>query len=350
MFRAELDRIRPPAGAVPDRVDRRLLRSAIARVTWESDILRVRSVPRYWTDQALGPVFDALLRPGVDEARIAEVIRLLRAVPGTLAHAPAALAGAAREFAAPGAGGTRRRGRPAGRVRRRTRRAVPRRPRGRPVVRRPRRGQRTRRLRPLGWRRRCPACRPPSRSARSTTSGSCARSPASRSPSARSRPSAAASTTGRYGSSSSTATAAAHVPEPPLPASAAEQCPRGGRRRSAGARVLRARGPAQPAWPPRPLPGAADARLPGAAALPRRRRRADRPGAADRERRRLRARSPAPACPTSTPPTPATRGPGSSTRASTTSSSRCPGGTPARCAGTTTTRAPTRASPSTTRS
>jgi hypothetical protein len=98
-FRAELDRIRPAAGDVPDRVDHRLLRSAIARVSWESDILRVRSIPRYWTDQAIGPVFDALLRPGVDGPRIAEVIRLLRAVPATLAHAPAALAAAAREFA-----------------------------------------------------------------------------------------------------------------------------------------------------------------------------------------------------------------------------------------------------------
>jgi hypothetical protein len=98
-FRAELDRIRPPAGAVPDGVDHRLLRSAMARVSWESDILRVRSVPRFWTDQAIGPVFDALLRPGVDQARVGEVIRLLRAVPGTLAHAPAALAVAAREFA-----------------------------------------------------------------------------------------------------------------------------------------------------------------------------------------------------------------------------------------------------------
>jgi hypothetical protein len=98
-FRAELGRIRPDADAVPDRVDHRLLRSAIARVTWESDTLRVRSVPRFWTDQAIGPVFDALLRPGVDEARVAEVVRLLRAVPATLAHAPAALAGAAREFA-----------------------------------------------------------------------------------------------------------------------------------------------------------------------------------------------------------------------------------------------------------
>jgi hypothetical protein len=62
-FRAELGRIRPDADAVP------------------------------------GPVFDVLLRPGVDEARVAEALRLLRAVPATLAHAPAALAGAAREFA-----------------------------------------------------------------------------------------------------------------------------------------------------------------------------------------------------------------------------------------------------------
>jgi uncharacterized protein (DUF885 family) len=98
-FSADLARIRPPAGDVPDQVDRRLLRSAIARVTWESDLLRVRSLPRYWTDQALGPVFDALLRPGVDEARVTEVSRLLRAAPATLAHAPAALRGAAREYA-----------------------------------------------------------------------------------------------------------------------------------------------------------------------------------------------------------------------------------------------------------
>jgi Bacterial protein of unknown function (DUF885) len=99
-FRAELARLRPPAGAVPDQVDHRLLHSAIARVTWETDILRVRSVPRYWTDQALGPVFDALLRPGAGPARVTEVVRLLRAVPATLACAPAALSGAAREYAA----------------------------------------------------------------------------------------------------------------------------------------------------------------------------------------------------------------------------------------------------------
>ena len=96
-FQAELARIRPDQ--VADRIDHRLLRSATARVVWESDILRVRGIPRFWTDQALGPVFDALLRPGVDGPRIAEVVRLLRAVPATLSHAPAALAQPAREFA-----------------------------------------------------------------------------------------------------------------------------------------------------------------------------------------------------------------------------------------------------------
>ncbi|HJY96747.1 MAG TPA: hypothetical protein VJ371_17480, partial [Streptosporangiaceae bacterium] len=75
-FQAELARIRPDQ--VPDRVDHRLLGSAMARVTWESDVLRVRGIPRFWTDQALGPVFDVLLRPGVDGARVAEVVRLLR--------------------------------------------------------------------------------------------------------------------------------------------------------------------------------------------------------------------------------------------------------------------------------
>ncbi len=96
-LRADLDRIHP--AEVADRVDHRLLRSAMARVTWESDILRVRGIPRFWIDQALGPVFDVLLRPGVDPARVTEVVRLLRAVPATLAHAPAALGRPAREFA-----------------------------------------------------------------------------------------------------------------------------------------------------------------------------------------------------------------------------------------------------------
>src|SRR4051794_14428487 len=196
-FESELSRIRPDE--VPDRVDHRLLRSALARVRWENDVLRVRGIPRFWTDQALGPVFDALLRPGVDAARVGEVTRLLRAVPATLAHAPAALSRPAREFAelavaeldgiaarveacaqalgridpsaaaelgsaAAAAGGALEQfgGWLAGRL---------------------------------------PSSRPRSRSAASGTSGSCARWPASRSAWTRSTSSGGASTTGRSGSS-----------------------------------------------------------------------------------------------------------------------------------------------------
>jgi hypothetical protein len=97
-FQAELNRLRPRD--VADRVDHRLLRSAMARVVWESEILQVQRIPRFWIDQALGPVFDVLLPPDVDTRRIAEVVRLLRAAPRTLAHAAAALARPPREFAA----------------------------------------------------------------------------------------------------------------------------------------------------------------------------------------------------------------------------------------------------------
>src|SRR5689334_7913313 len=45
-FAAELALIRPDE--VPDRVDHRLLRSALGRVLWESDVLRVRGIPRFW--------------------------------------------------------------------------------------------------------------------------------------------------------------------------------------------------------------------------------------------------------------------------------------------------------------
>lgn len=84
-FAEELRALRP--GSEPaDVVDHRLLRSAVARVTWELDVLRSwQTQPRFYTDQALGPVFDVLLRPGVDADRVGAVVDLLRAVPGTLA-------------------------------------------------------------------------------------------------------------------------------------------------------------------------------------------------------------------------------------------------------------------------
>lgn len=88
-FAAELAAIDPVE--VADRVDHRLLHSALARVTWELDVLGVHHRPRFWVDQAIGPVFDTLLPPGVDVPRVAEVVRLLTAAPQTLAEAPACL-------------------------------------------------------------------------------------------------------------------------------------------------------------------------------------------------------------------------------------------------------------------
>jgi len=74
-----------PGPEVADIVDHRLLRCVLARATWELDILQPwRFQPRFYVDQALGPVFDTLLRPGVDALRVREVVRLLDAVPNTV--------------------------------------------------------------------------------------------------------------------------------------------------------------------------------------------------------------------------------------------------------------------------
>ena len=99
-FAAELAAL-APGTETADVVDRRLLSSLLDRVTWELDVVRAwECQPRFYIDQALGTVFDALLRPGVDPPRVLEVIRLLLAAPGILADGQANLAGhAVSEFA-----------------------------------------------------------------------------------------------------------------------------------------------------------------------------------------------------------------------------------------------------------
>ena len=84
-----------------DRVDARLLRSALARVSWELDtVCAWERQPRFYTDQTLGPVFDLLVVPGVDHNRVAAVLAVLDAVGPGLAVARANLAGRAyAEFA-----------------------------------------------------------------------------------------------------------------------------------------------------------------------------------------------------------------------------------------------------------
>src|SRR5689334_2625460 len=82
-------------------VDARLLRSALARVRWELDVLRTwQRDPGFYVDQTLGCVFDLLTPLGVDATRLADVRRLLAAAPAVLEVARENLAGeAVREFA-----------------------------------------------------------------------------------------------------------------------------------------------------------------------------------------------------------------------------------------------------------
>jgi Bacterial protein of unknown function (DUF885) len=78
---------------VADRVDLRLLRSALNRVTWELDVLRTWAQPMTYVEAALGTVFDALLPRQVE---VAEVARLLRNVPDVVAAAEEVLPGVAQ--------------------------------------------------------------------------------------------------------------------------------------------------------------------------------------------------------------------------------------------------------------
>jgi hypothetical protein len=89
------DRLRslPPAADRAEAVDRRLIRSACARVRWELDVLRVwQTQPAFYINQTIGVVFDALLAPEPEEARIAHVAELLEHTPRVLADGRANLA------------------------------------------------------------------------------------------------------------------------------------------------------------------------------------------------------------------------------------------------------------------
>lgn len=79
--------------SIADRVDLRLLRSALNRVTWELDTLRSWAQPMTYVEAALGPVFDVLLPPQVE---IAEVARFLRNVPDVVHAAEEVLPGVAQ--------------------------------------------------------------------------------------------------------------------------------------------------------------------------------------------------------------------------------------------------------------
>jgi hypothetical protein len=89
---------------VADAVDHRLLRSAMARVRWETDVLQLwRRHPSFYVDQSLGAVFDLLTPRDPDAGTLSDVCRLLDATPqilevgkdNLLGHAVAEFAGLA---------------------------------------------------------------------------------------------------------------------------------------------------------------------------------------------------------------------------------------------------------------
>ncbi len=84
----------PPIDDRAELVDRRLLRSAFARVHWEMDVLRQwQTQPRFYVDQTIGVVFDLLTVPDPDGARLEQVAAALESTAGILADARANLAG-----------------------------------------------------------------------------------------------------------------------------------------------------------------------------------------------------------------------------------------------------------------
>ncbi len=102
-FEAALSTIDASSEPVPVRVDLRLLQSAVHRVRFELDVLRLwRRNPGFYPDQALGAVHAVLLlSQPVSPDRIDTVIRLLRRVPTVLGAAEENLLGHAEaEFTA----------------------------------------------------------------------------------------------------------------------------------------------------------------------------------------------------------------------------------------------------------
>lgn len=80
--------------SVSVQVDHRLIGSAVARVTWELDVLRSwQRDPGFYVDQSLGSVFDLLLAPPpFGPERAAEIVHRLGLVPRLLDQARANLA------------------------------------------------------------------------------------------------------------------------------------------------------------------------------------------------------------------------------------------------------------------
>ena len=88
-FESRWKALDPNAGSIAEQVDYRLIGSAIARVHWELDIERSwQRNPRFYVDQTVGAVFDALTAPPPISAERARIVELrLKRIPRTISEA-----------------------------------------------------------------------------------------------------------------------------------------------------------------------------------------------------------------------------------------------------------------------
>ena len=100
-FEARWQRLADPHQEVAAQVDYRLMGSALARVRWELDTVRLwRRDPGFYVAQTLGALVDALLPPTpFTSARSRDVVRRLASFPRTLADSKANLDQAVGPFA-----------------------------------------------------------------------------------------------------------------------------------------------------------------------------------------------------------------------------------------------------------
>ncbi len=100
-FEERLERIDASGMPVSWEVDRRLLRSAFARVRWELDVERGwERNPTFYVTQALGGLLENLLPPPpFSKARSAGIVRRLESIPATIESARGNLVPAAAPFA-----------------------------------------------------------------------------------------------------------------------------------------------------------------------------------------------------------------------------------------------------------
>lgn len=88
-FRTSLDAIDQSGWDKSDSVDFLLLHSAVERINWELNVLRLPyRNPDFYVHQTLGVLFELLvLHTEMDDARVEEILIRLQSIPATLEHA-----------------------------------------------------------------------------------------------------------------------------------------------------------------------------------------------------------------------------------------------------------------------